>query len=51
MQEGTEPCVPGYGANCNINCQKYYVKKKLRYRVVIPHDKPSENRHICTKQT
>lgn len=48
-REGTEPCVPGYGANCNIHCQKYDGKKN--YSAVIPHDEPSENRHICTKQT
>ena len=29
-REGTEPRVPGYAANCNINCQKYDGEKKLQ---------------------
>ena len=52
-REGTEPRVPGYGANCNINCQKYDGKKitEQSFHMTKPLkiDIFVQNRHSCEK--
>lgn len=51
IQKGTESCVPGYGVNCNINSQKYYVYRAQSLHVTNPLkiDIFVQNRHTCEK--